>query len=375
MADAMDTRATDLSALLGLRAIGWWRAPGRVNLIGDHTDYCEGFVLPMAIDRDCLVAVAAADDGRVRARSLELEGVVDVDAGGADDAHAIEPAWGRFVAAVVDEVTHRGGHVPGLELAVSSTVPVGSGLSSSSALTVALTLALTDAAGIGLTGVEAARAALDAEVRATGVPGGLMDQLASLFGVEDHALLVDCRSLDIEPIPVPGSLAVVVVHSGSPRTLAGSAYAERRAACERAAGDLGVRALRDATLEQVKNDPYARHVVTENARVLAAADALRRSDVDQLGPLLLASHASLRDDFRVSTPELDRLVEILVDAGALGARLTGAGFGGCVVALTAADRAHAVLALSVERYRDASGIEPMAFVAHAANAAGRSLTL
>ena len=298
----------------------------------------------MAVDRDCMVAVAPGAGSlgaprRIRARSTELEGVVDIASDGSTEPRDVEPSWGRFVAGVVQALTERGAAIPDLDLAISSTVPTGSGLSSSSALAVAMTLALADAGGLTLDRTDAARAALDAEVRATGVPGGLMDQLASLFGEAGHALLIDCRSLSIDPIALPSALAVVVVHSGLPRTLATSAYAERRGACEAAAARLGFATLRDATLDQVHDDPRARHVVTENARVLEFAAALRAGDIDALGPLLLASHASLRDDFEVSTPELDLLVELLVEAGAYGARLTGAGFGGCVVALASIDRA------------------------------------
>ena len=190
-----------------------------------------------------------------------------------------------------------------------------------------------------------------------------MDQLASLFGEAGHALLIDCRTLSVEPVALPRSLAVVVVHCGLARTLVGSAYAERRAACEATAARLGISALRDATLDQVRDDPRARHVVTENARVLDFAAALRARDVNALGPLLLASHASLRDDYAVSTPELDLLVEILVESGAIGARLTGAGFGGCVVALVQRNHADDLVAKTVSRYRAASGLEPMAFTA------------
>jgi galactokinase len=370
----MDARIDALTALLRATPARLVRAPGRVNLIGDHTDYCEGFVLPMAIDRDCMVAIvpgarALRASRRVRAQSTELEGNVDVSSDGSTDARDVEPSWGRFVAGVVQSLTQRGASIPDLDVAISSTVPAGSGLSSSSALAVALTLALADAGGLTLDRIDAAYAALDAEVRATGVPGGLMDQLASLFGEVGCALLIDCRSLSIDPITVPSELAVVVVHSGLPRTLATSAYAERRGACEAAAARLGVATLRDATLDQVRDDPRARHVVTENARVLEFAAALRAGDVDAMGSLLVASHRSLRDDFEVSTPELDLLVELLVEAGAYGARLTGAGFGGCVVALAPIDRAGDVTAKSVEPYRAATGIEASAFVVNAVNGA------
>ncbi len=348
-----------------------WRAPGRVNLIGDHTDYCEGFVLPIAIDRECVVAASPRSDRRLRARSAELDGAVDVSSDGDDAPEAIDPAWGRFVAGAVQALTERGARVPGLDLAITSTVPVGSGLSSSSALSVALTLALAGAAEYALDARDAARAALDAEVRATGVPGGIMDQLTALLAVPEHALLIDCRELAVEPIPLPPELLVVVVHSGLARTLAGSEYAQRRAACEAAAARLGLRALRDATIQQAREDPVARHVVTENARVLEFAAALRAGDVEALGPLLLASHASLRDDYRVSTPQLDLLVELLVDAGALGARLTGAGFGGCVVALCSRAGADGVLSTVMGQYRAGTELEPGGFVVRAGRRAGR----
>jgi len=370
----MDGRPEQLTAALnGATPIGWWRAPGRVNLIGDHTDYCEGFVLPMAIDRDCLLAVAEADGGRIRVRSLELDGVVDLDAAGRDDPRTVEPAWGRFVAGAVQVVNERGASLPGLDIALSSTVPAGSGLSSSSALAVALTFALAQLGELKLDRREIARDALDAEVRATGVPGGLMDQLASLYGEADHALLIDCRSLDVEAIAIPPDLAVIVVHSGLPRTLADSEYAQRRADCERAAGGLGLPTLRDATFDQVRDDPRARHVVTENERVLAFARALRDGSINELGPLLNASHASLRDDFEVSTPELDQLVHALMEAGAMGARLTGAGFGGCVVALTAAKRAQRVISDATERYQGVTRLTPIPFVAHGSEGARHSL--
>jgi galactokinase len=343
-----------------------------VNLIGDHTDYCEGFVLPMAIDRECRVSVTMSDRaGRIAATSRELEGAVEISADGTEDPRTVDPPWGRFVAGVVAALHVLGATLPASNIDITSSVPAGSGLSSSSALSVALTLALADAAGFGLDRRDAARVALDAEVRATGVPGGLMDQLTSIFGRADHALLIDCRSLEAEPIPLPDSVAVVVVHSGLPRTLAGSEYAQRRAACEAAAGRLGVPALRDATLDQVQDDPIARHVVTENARVLATADALRAGELERLGPLLLASHASLRDDFRVSTPELDLLVELLTEHGANGARLTGAGFGGCVVALTTPDGSHGLMSKVTSDYQAATSLDASAFAVRATDGASR----
>jgi galactokinase len=342
-----------------------------VNLIGDHTDYNEGFVLPLAIDLECTVAWQARPDGRIRARSAQLDGTVDVPADGSAEPVTVEPRWGRFVAGVAAALADRGRRPVGTDLEISSTVPAGSGLSSSSALSVALTLALTEVAGLAFDDRrDVARAALDAEIRATGVPGGLMDQLCSLFGVAGHALLIDCRNLAIDPVPLPKDLAIVAVHSGVARTLAGSAYAERRAACEAAAARLGLTSLRDATLDQVQDDPIARHVVTENARVLDFVAALRAGNTETLGRLLLASHASLRDDYAVSIQELDVLVDLLVDQGALGARLTGAGFGGCVVALVPLPQVEACLAGALSRYEGRAGRTPTPFVVRAVDGAG-----
>jgi galactokinase len=347
-----------------------YRAPGRVNLIGDHTDYNDGFVLPIAIDLECVVRGRPRPDLNVRLRSLDLEGPgVDVAADGSDDPSVVEPTWGRYAAGVLRVLAERGRPAVGLEAAVSSTVPIGAGLSSSAALEVALALALCDAAAFELPSVELARACQEAELVATGVPCGIMDQLTALAGAEGHALLVDCRSLEIETVRLPDELAVVVVHSGVERALATSAYAERRASCEAAALRLGLRALRDATTEQVVDNPRARHVVSENARVLEAATALASGDVSTLGRLLHESHASLRDDFEVSTPELDALVAALEDAGAVGARLTGAGFGGCVVALTQRDEAAGIASTATARYRAETGLEPTTFHVRAVDGA------
>jgi galactokinase len=342
-----------------------WQAPGRVNLIGDHTDYAEGLVLPIAIDRGCVVATDPGSDRLVRARSREVDGLVTCHADGRDDPTQSVPSWGRFVAGAVQALVARGIDVAAVDLSISSSVPSGSGLSSSSALSVALVLALAAASGTELRRTDAARTALDAEVRATGVRGGLMDQLASLSGVAGHALLIDCRDLAVDPIPLPDDVVVLVAHCGVSRTLAGTEYGQRRAATERAAAALGLRALRDASPEQVRGDRYARHVVNENARVACFADALRTGDVGALGPLLVESHASLRDDFGVSTHELDALVEAFLDAGALGARLTGAGFGGCAVALATRERASDVTAATARGYAARTGraVEPFSVAA------------
>jgi galactokinase len=306
------------------------RAPGRVNLIGDHTDYTGGLVLPMAIDRWTTVRGERFGDVvalRSEHEPLDVEVPLDVV-----DPAGVDPPWGRYVAGVVAEA-----RPPfGLSGRVASTVPVGAGLSSSASLEVAVALAL------GVEGSPLAIAALcqRAEQRASGVPCGIMDQLASVAGVEGSALLIDCHTLDVRSVPLPpGTDAeVVVVHSGVSRSLAGSAYAERARQCANAERIIGP--LRVATLDDVERISHpivrarARHVITENERVGRFAAALVAGDLGAAGALMLASHASLRDDFEVSTPELDDLVTRLSAVpGVFGARLTGAGFGGCVVAL------------------------------------------
>ena len=346
----------------------WFRAPGRVNLVGDHTDYSGGFVLPFAIDRSCVVA--ARPGGSVRVRSLDAGGVVEVPADGSAEPASVCPAWGRYVAAVVAEFAALGRPAVGMDAVLASDVPLGSGLSSSAALEVSCAVALAGVAGWEIGVGALAEACRSAEERATGVPCGIMDQLASLAGRAGDALFIDCRSLEIEPVALPDGLAVLVVHSGLSRSLDASAYGDRRRACELLAAKLGLAALRDATEADVADEPLGRHVVTENGRVHAAARALAAGDLVELGRLFSESHASLRDDFRVSTPELDALVESLVHAGAYGARLTGAGFGGCVVAAcdeaTVADVAEA----ATTSYRTRTGLEPVAFRFHAADGAG-----
>jgi galactokinase len=307
-----------------------------VNLIGDHTDYTGGLAMPMDIDLGTtitgvrtaahVVLESAGFDGALRL-PLDPDGTPTVDPG------SVQPAWGRYVAAVAS--TLRTGN--GFEGRITTTIPVGTGLSSSAALEVAVAVAL----GATGTPVELALACQAAEVLASGVPCGVMDQLTSLAGVDGHALLIDFRTLAFEPVPMPSQASVVVVHSGQERELATSAYAERRHQLEEAERRIGP--LRDAHIDDLDaiHDrtvrARARHVVTENARVLRFADALRRGDVATAGGLMTDAHTSFRDDFGASTPVVDALVERLVNTpGVHGARLTGGGFGGCVVALAEA---------------------------------------
>lgn len=350
-----------------------YRAPGRVNLIGGQVDYHEGWVVSLAIDRDIVVRASTRPDDRVVARSSDFDDHVDIRADGRDEPPLTRPAWGRAIAGVTRVLADLGREPVGVDLDITSTLPLGAGLSSSAAFEVAIALALCDAAGFTLDGTPLALAAQRAEHVATGVPCGVQDQMAAVHGRADHAIFLDCRTLEVEYLPMPAELGVMVVHSGVARTLEGSPYAQRRAESEGVAAGLGLRVLRDATLDQVRDAPRGRHAVTEMARVRDFAGALRAGDLDRLGALMAASHASSRDDMEVSIPELDHLVECLLDAGAYGARLTGAGFGGCVVALGPAPEAGTIATTAAERYRDRTGLDPMAWVVRGTDGAGRLL--
>jgi galactokinase len=332
------------------------RAPGRVNLIGEHTDYSEGLVLPCAIDRATWVAAARRGDGRARVAS---EGFPDV-AEFAVEAPARRGDWVDYVQGPFFAFAERGLAVPGVDLAIASDVPRGAGLSSSAALAVAVACALREAGGHALSARDLAELAHRAETGFVGVPCGVMDQMASALGEEDAALRIDCRTLETETVPIAGEgVALLVVHSGVQRKLAAGGYAQRVAECAaaleqaRAAGVAPhARALRDLSLADLPEleralDPVpfrrARHVVTENARVDVFAAALRRGDLAEAGRLLRAAMASLRDDFAVSTPELDALCEAGdAQPGCFGSRLTGAGWGGCTLHLVRPDAAEAV---------------------------------
>jgi galactokinase len=303
-------------------------APGRVNLIGDHTDYAGGLALPIAIDLGTTV-MGERTGGRVVLRSRQDDAPAEVPLDVTDPA-AVEPAWARYIAGVVAEVRPSEGFIG----VVDSSIPIGAGLSSSAALELSVALAL----GFEGSADDLALLGQRAEQRSSGVPCGLMDQLTSARGRADHALLIDFATLEITYVPVPGAVEVVVIHSGEQRRLATSAYADRRAQVEQAAQVLGP--LRDLPLDQVDriDDPLvrrrARHVVSENERVVLFAASFAAGDLETAGRIMVESHESLRDDFEVSTEALDVLVDQLsASPGVYGARLTGAGFGGCAVAL------------------------------------------
>jgi galactokinase len=337
-------------------------APGRVNLIGEHTDYNGGFVLPCAIDRRIAVAIGAGGRGGFETRlySADFDETRQIDA--KDSSWADYP---RGVVWAMGEARHEIGE---FRAAFAGNVPLGSGLSSSAAIEAATVLALDALFGLGVGRTDLALICQRAENDYVGVGTGIMDQYASLLCEAGAALLVDCRSLDAQSVPLDlqaAGLALVVCDTRVERGLADTGYNDRRATCERAAHMLGVEALRDATegdLDLLSGGELmrARHVISENARVLEAVEALRNTDFDEFGRLMYASHASLRDDYEVSTPELDSFVETAEQHGAMGARLTGAGFGGSAIALVPEDET-AAFTNACEQAFAKSGFEEPAF--------------
>lgn len=352
------------------------RAPGRVNLIGEHTDYNDGFVLPAAIERETRIAAAPRADGMVRLIALDLgrETTFSLD----DLQRSREEPWSNYVRGVAAGLKEAGYAVVGFDGLMQGNVPIGAGLSSSAAVEMAALQAFSAVGGFAVPPDRAARIGQKAEHIYVGTNCGLMDQLASALGRPDHVLLIDCRDLSFRPVPVPSGAAILIADTAVRRQLAASAYNERRAQCEAAARALGVPALRDATLEMLERTPLpdvvarrARHVIAENERVLATVAALQNGDLRRVGMLMDASHASLRDFYEVSCTELDVMVELLrTQPGCYGARLTGAGFGGCAVALMDAGAAERAIPAVAEAYRTRTGLVPALYVTRAAAGAG-----
>jgi galactokinase len=355
---------------------GVWRAPGRVNLIGEHTDYNDGLVLPFALTQGVTVTAARRDDGAFELRSRQAP----------DAVRAVDPVpgsvtgWAAYAAGVAWALREAGHGVGGASVLIDSDLPQGAGLSSSAALECAVAVALCDLYGLRVPGPELARLAQRAENDFVGMPCGTMDQSASLLCAEGHALLLDCRSGLSTQVPLDlAGLRVVIIDTRAEHELVDGAYASRRAACEKAATLLGVPALRDVddlagALKRL-TDPVLRrrtqHVVTENHRVQATAGLLRAGAVAEVGALLTASHLSLRDEFEVSWPEADVAVEEAVRAGARGARMVGGGFGGSVIALVPADRVASVTDAVKAAYAARGWTEPRFLDAVPSAGAGR----
>lgn len=351
-------------------------APGRVNIIGEHTDYNDGFVLPMAINRRTHVAIGPREDTHLRIRSLVLNAAAEADLEAASARR--EQKWINYVAGVSWILEQRGVKLRGADILIDSEVPIGGGLSSSAALEIATGLAMTAIAEVEVEPVQLAQAAQEAEHKFAGAKVGIMDQLTATLGKKDHALLIDCRSLEVKPISLAKLDATIVVcNTNVKHDLASSAYNERRAECERGVEILSkklphVRALRDVSIAEFENyetdlpEPIrrrCRHVITENDRTLKAAEALESGDRETLGELMRQSHESLKNDYEVSSRELDLMVGIAGRSDEVfGARMTGGGFGGCTINIVSAAAVEEFQQLISREYRDATGIVPDIYV-------------
>ena len=371
---AVADRFTDL---VGAPPDGVWVAPGRINLIGEHTDYNGGFVLPFAIPQAARVAASTRSDGRFRFTSLDLDSTVETDT-----LTPGESGWHAYLAGVVWALREAGHEVGGADFVLTSDVPIGAGLSSSAAIECATLTALCDLYDLDIAPMDRAKLAQRAENAYVGAPTGLMDQAASTLCTADHALFLDCHTLQVRQIPLrlaEAGLQILVVDTRTPHSHVDGEYAARRATCTQACRTLGIDLLRDVTdLAEAlaRLDGLAarrvRHVVTENERVLAATAALSSGDFARMGELMTASHASMRDDYEITGATVDLAVETLLAAGALGARMTGGGFGGCVLGLIAADRAEAAAAAVANAFAAAGFGAPVSFPA-AASAGARRL--
>ena len=366
-------------ARTGRQPAGVWAAPGRVNLIGEHTDYNDGYVMPFALAQRVVIAAAPRDNHTWSVTSLNNDSTETFSAADLEPGMA---GWQAYVAGVVWVLREAGHPVAGADLVLYSDVPEGAGLSSSAALECAVLTALADLNDLDIVGIERAKLARRSENVFVGAPTGLMDQAASTLCTAGHALFFDCRTDAAEQVrfdTMTAGLEILVLDTKTPHALVDSEYAARRASCEEAARLLGVTALRDVTdldtaLEQL-SDPImrrrVRHVVTENARVLEAVEVLRAGRIADLAPLLDASHKSMRDDFEITVPQVDLAVEVARASGALGARMTGGGFGGCIIALVPAGEANRIGGEIARNFAAAGYGPPVHFTAAPSSGAER----
>ena len=356
------------------------QAPGRVNLIGEHTDYNGGFVLPAAINYRTQIAVSGRADRELHVIAKdfgEQKVVIDLDASLQQSPDA---PWADYVCGVIQELQKRNYRLCGANFLISGNVPAGAGLSSSASLEVALVRALTELSDEHIDPTDAALVGQSAENNFVGCNCGIMDQLISALGQESSALLIDCQDLSTRTVSIPSDWEILIVHSGVKRGLVESEYNQRREQCETAAAFFGQKTLRSVSLEQllaaegkldVLSFKRARHVLTENARTLAAADALSKGDMSTLSRVMAESHISMRDDFSITTTAIDRLVEILQQAceGQVGARMTGGGFGGCVVSIAPAALIPQMMAAVEQHYQAGTGCIPTLIPAKASKGA------
>ena len=338
------------------------RAPGRVNLIGEHTDYNDGFVLPMALPFDTAVAACRAPRGS--GVEIYSEGFGRVEFNPADPIE--DDHWSVHLRGICRLLAEQGVDPGPWRATIASDIPAGASLSSSAAFEVAVAMAILGLAGVEWTPQDIAKLGQRVENEVVGVPSGIMDQLISASAAAGHASLIDCRSLHSEPVPIPPGSVVAVMDTSTRRQLASSAYADRRESCARAAAAMGLTSLRDAQLADLDRLPpslgterrRAHHVITENQRTLDAAQAMADGDAEAVGALMDASHTSLRDDYQVSGPALDQITEIArMSPDCFGARMTGGGFAGCAVALVRTERADEFCSVAIERFRNACDLE------------------
>lgn len=358
-----------------------FRAPGRVNLIGEHTDYNDGFVLPCAIDRETVVAIGRAQGNSITAVAADFGDHFDAFSLG-EPIVLTKAGWANYVRGVAKVLLDDGFTLTGAQMAIAGNVPLGSGLSSSAALEVAVGNALVTISGATIDPKRMATLAQRAENDFVGCACGIMDQLISTSGQAHHALLIDCRTLDCTPISIPSGVSIIIAHSGIRHAHAGGEYNDRRLQCEAAAQHYGVAALRDLTLAQLEAGKAglddvsyrrARHVISENDRTLLAATALKTGNLATFGALMAQSHASMRDDFEITIPAVDHLAEIMARplSGRGGARMTGGGFGGCVIAVAPNDLVHAVVDAIAAHYQTPEGLPAEVFICRASAGASR----
>lgn len=359
-------------------------APGRVNLIGEHTDYAEGFVMPAAIDFATLAAISPRSDGKIAIYSENYGKARNFDARSLPAGP--ERHWTDYPLGILSILRGEGQSIPGFNLSLWGDVPLGSGLSSSAAVEVATAFAVTSLTGVSYDGPTLARLCQRAENEFVGANSGIMDQFISVNGAEDHALLLDCRDLSFRLVPLPANVALVIANTMVKHAHSGGEYGTRRAEVEEACAVIArhrpeVSFLRDATLEDLKNYgtempenalKRARHVISENLRTVAAAEALLKGDLDEVGRLMAEAHWSYSRDFEASCPEADEMVVLAQDLpGLFGARLTGGGFGGCTINLVERNRTQAFAAELAARYAGKTGITPQIHICHASGGAHR----
>ncbi|MGV8969883.1 MAG: galactokinase [Microbacteriaceae bacterium] len=384
MSDIRDDVTADFEAAYGYEPLGIWSAPGRVNLIGEHTDYNEGFVLPFAINRRTVLALGVREDRVLRIASAFADEVVELPIN--ELSPEVLRGWSAYPFGVAWALGQFGADlhaVPGVDIFIDSVVPVGAGLSSSAAIESAVALALNDVWQLGFDRRTLARVGQLAENKAVGAPTGIMDQSASLLGKQDSAVFLDCRSLDTEIIDLgfaAAGLELLIIDTGVSHSHATGGYASRRASCEAGAAALGAASLRDVSVDDLdrarallddETFRRVRHVVTENQRVLDTVRTLQEEGPQAIGDLLDASHISMRDDFEISVPELDLAVETAISNGAIGARMTGGGFGGAAIALIPADSVSRLQVAIDGAFAEHGFGQPVTFTVNAADGAVR----